>query len=203
MALQNLGLACQAMGLSGFPHYSMHDEAWFEELGFRMGEMPLTEFMAVPRLPSTILKLKGQNPTVSYPLGLECDGKTLLRSYCPPYFDSMEDAVQAVVADKFGQDGIYRGGDSGVYNERDPDSGWQDSDGVTGEVPAIGERAIDATVALCEYIWDRYGRFPATYPPFHTLMGFQAGHVDEGFYDRHYRKGSLNDTHRRHMDQWH
>lgn len=203
MALQNIGLACQAMGLSGFPHYSMHDEAWFEELGFRMGEMPLTEFMAVPRVPSTILKLKGQNPTMSYPLGLERDGETLLRPYTPPYFDSMEDAVRAVVADKFGQDGTYRGGDSGIYDERDPDSGWQDVNGITNEVPDIDEDAIDATVALCEYIWDRYGRFPATYPPFHTLMGFQAGHVDEGFYDHHYRKGSLSDTHRRHTERWH
>lgn len=203
MALQNLGLACQAMGLSGFPHYSFHDEAWFEELGFRMAEMPLTEFMAVPRIPSAILKFKGQNPRMSYPLGLERDGEVLLHSYCPPYFESMEDAVRAVVADKFGQDGAYRGGDSGVYDQHDPDSGWQDPDDITSEVPVIGEPAINATIALCEYVWDRYGRFPATGPAFHTLMGFQAGHVDEGFYDHHYRRGSLSDTHRKHMDRWH
>lgn len=203
MALQNLGLMCQAMGLSGFPHYSLHDEAWFEELGFRMGEMPLTEFMAVPRLPSAVLKLKGQNPTMRYPLGLERDGETLLHPYCPPYFDSMEDAVRAVVADKFGRDGTYRGGDTGVYSERDPDSGWQDPDDVTSDVPELGEPAIDATVSLCEYVWDRYGRFPATGPPFHTLMGFQAGHIDEGFYEHHYQEGALSETHREHDDRWH
>lgn len=203
MSLQNLGLTCQAMGLSGFPHYSMHDEAWFQELGFRMGEMPLTDFMAVPRVPSTILKLKGENPTMSYPLGLEHDGEILLQSYCPPYFDSMEDAVRAVVADKFGQGGTYRGGDSGVYTDPDLDSGWKDPDEITSEVPEIGEPAINATVALCEYVWDRYGRFPATTPAFHTLMGFQAGHADEGFYDRYYRQGSLSVTHRKHADQWH
>lgn len=203
MALQNLGLACQAMGLSGFPHYSHHDEAWFEELGFRMGEMPLTEFMAMGRIPSTILKLKGQNPTMSYPLGLERDGETILHPYSPPYYDSMEAAVRAVVADKFGSDGTYKGGDAGVYSEREPDSGWQNPADVTNEVPAIGEKAINATISLCEYVWDRYGRFPATAPAFHTLMGFQAGHIDEGFYDEHYRKESLSATHRKHDERWH
>lgn len=203
MSLQNLGLMCQAMGLTGFPHYSMHDEAWFEELGFRMGEMPLTRFAAVPRLPSAILNFKKQNPTMSYPLGLERDDEVLLQSYCPPYFDSMEAAVRSVVADKFGQEGTYRGGDSGVYDDPDSDSGWKDPDGVTSEVPEIGEPAINATIALCEYVWNQYGRFPATAPAFHTLMGFQAGHVDEGFYDRYYRYESLSDTHRKHRDRWH
>lgn len=203
MALQNLGLMCQAMGLSGFPHLSMHDEAWFEALGFRTASMPLTEFAAIPRLPSALLKLKGQNPTMTYPLGLEHDGEPLMHSYAPPYFDSMEAAVRAVVEEKFGSDGVYRGGDSGVYGGRDPDKGWPDPDEVTSEVPEYDEPAIDATIALCEYIWDQYGRFPATYPPFHTLMGFQAGHVDKGFYEQHYRSGSLSETHRRHRERWH
>jgi len=140
---------------------------------------------------------------MSYPLGLERDGEVLLQSYCPTYFDSMEDAVRAVVADKFGQEGASQGGHSRVYDRHDPDSGWEDPDHITSEVPAIDQPAIDATIALCEYVWDRYGRFPATVPAFHTLMGFQAGHVDEGFYDHHYRRGSLSDTHRTHMERWH
>jgi hypothetical protein len=35
------------------------------------------------------------------------------------------------------------------------------------------------------------------------MMGFQAGHIDEGFYDEYYRPESLSDTHRRHMKEWH
>jgi len=203
MILQNLGLACQAMGLSGFPNYTMHDEAWFEVLGFRMQTMPLTDFMAVPFPASTMLKLTGQNATMKYPVGLEHEGEPLLRSYMPPYFESMEAAVHAVVDDKFGEDGIYGGGELGVYEHRTAEAGWQSPEHVGANVPNINEDAIEATVAAVEYVWEHYGRFPATYPPFHTLMGFQAGHVDEDFYDHHYRPESLSDTHRSHMQRWH
>ena len=203
MILQNLGLTCQAMGLSGFPHYAMHDEAWFKALSFRMQTMPLTDFMAVPFPASAFLKVTGKNPTMRYPVGLERDGAVLLKSYAPPYFPSMEAAVRAVVEDKYGPGGIYAGGEPGVYKHRNAEEGWQDPEEVTARVPQISEAAIAATIALTEYVWDRYGRFPATYPPFHTLMGFQAGHVDEGFYDRYYRPGSLSETHRHHIEEWH
>lgn len=203
MILQNLGLACQAMGLSGFPAYAAHEESWLDALGFRMQSMPLTEFMAVPFPASTMLKLTGKNPNMSYPVGLEKDGKVLLRSYAPPYYSSMEDAVQAVVDDKYRSGGVYGGGERGVFEHRKANAGWQEPDQVSSEVPEISEKAVSATVSCLEYIWDRYGRFPATYPPFHTLMGFQAGHVDEGFYNEHYRSESLSDTHRYHMEQWH
>jgi len=202
MALQNLGLACQALGLTGFPHYSMHDEAWFEALGFRMGEKPLTEYFGVPRIPSTILKLRGQNPTMSYPLGLERDGEVLLEPFCPPYHDSMADAVRAVYERQFGDGGIFRGGHD-VVEESDVETGWADPGEVASDVPDIDDAALDATTAYCEYLHDRYGRFPATYPPFHTLMGFQAGHVDEGFYEEHYQRGALSESHWRHQERWH
>jgi hypothetical protein len=57
-ALQNLGLACDALGLGGFPHYTSHDIAWFQALGFRMGELPLTHFLHVPTLAAWILRLR-------------------------------------------------------------------------------------------------------------------------------------------------
>ncbi len=202
MALQNLGLACQAMGLAGFPHFSHHDEAWFEALGFRMAEQPLTEFHSVPRLTAAVLKLRGQNPEVGYPLGLERNGEVLLNPYCPPYYDSMAEAVQAVYEKKFGENGAFRGGHD-IVTESDVNSGWDNPGEITAEIPDIDESAIDATIAFCEYIHDRYGRFPATYPPFHTLMGFQAGHIDKGFYDEYYLPGSLSESHRQHQDRWH
>lgn len=203
MILQNLGLACEAMGLSGFPAYAAHEESWFDALGFRMQSMPLTEFMAVPFPASTILKLTGKNPNMSYPVGLERDGEILLKSYAPPYYSSMEAAVQSVVDDKYKSGGIYGGGERGVFKLRKANAGWQEPEQVSSQVPQISKKAISATVSLLEYIWNRYGRFPATYPPFHTLMGFQAGHVDEEFYNKHYRSESLSDTHRYHMKHWH
>lgn len=203
MALQNLGLACQAMGLSGFPHYAFHDEGWFEALGFRMGEMPTTEFMNVGLIPSAIMRLTGQNVSMSYPLGLERDGEVLLKSYCPPYFDSMEDAVRAIIDEKFGEEGVYGNGGSGIYEERTAERGWKDPERITAGAAAPDEQGVEAAIALSEYLWEQYGRFPATYPPFHTLMGFQAGHVDEGFYDEYYQVGALSETHRSHDQRWH
>lgn len=203
MILQNLGLACHAMGLSGFPHYAQHDEAWFEALGFRLEQMPLTEFMAVPFPASAVSKITGKNPTMSYPVGLEHDGEVLLRSHSPPYFASMRAAVEAVLTEKFGPGGIYAGGEPGVYRHRDAAEGWEDPDRTTRDVPGFAEDQVAAAVAVTEYIWDRYGRYPATYPPFHTALGFQAGHVDHDFYRAHYRPEALGDSHRTHDDDWH
>ena len=41
------------------------------------------------------------------PVGLRHKGEHLIKAMCPPYYDTMADAVDAVVADKFGPDGIY------------------------------------------------------------------------------------------------
>ena len=41
-------------------------------------------------------------------MGLERDGEALLKPFCPPYFKSMGEAVQAVVETKFGASGLFR-----------------------------------------------------------------------------------------------
>lgn len=53
----------------------------------------------------------------------------------------------------------------------------------------INSAAVEATTAYCEYIYNRCGRFPAYMPPFRTVLGFQACHLDNEFYDRFYRAG--------------
>jgi hypothetical protein len=45
-----------------------------------------------------------------------------------------------------------------------------------------------------------YGRFPAYAAPFRTVLGYQATHVDEDFYDLFYRPEALSETQRRHAD---
>jgi hypothetical protein len=74
----------------------------------------------------------------------------LPKSYCPPYYPSMEVAVHDFVRRKFGPRGVFRGGAHA--------SGWQDPDEKTSEIPAPTEAAIQATVAYCEYIYDRFYR---------------------------------------------
>ena len=55
-----------------------------------------------------------------------------------------------------------------------------------------------ATIAYCEYVHARYGRFPANSGPFRTILAHQAHHLDPDFYDRFYLPEALSDTQRRH-----
>jgi hypothetical protein len=189
MMLQNLGLMAQALGLGGFPNFANHEFAWFQSLGFRMGEMPASQYVGAGWLPSLALKLLKRNPAIPYPLGLERDGEVLLKPFCPPYYPSMADAVRAVAEIKFGASGIFRSENQG--------SAWASHDAVVKQVPPVSEAAIAAATAHCEYLWRRYGRFPVYMPPYRTVLSFQASHLDAEFYDKFYRPEALGETQRR------
>jgi hypothetical protein len=189
MMLQNLGLMAQAIGLGGFPNFANHEFAWFQALGFRMEQMPVNRYVGAGSVVSLAMKLLKRNPSVPYPVGLERDGEVLLKPFCPPYFKTMAAAVRAVAEVKFGPSGIFRGPEAG--------SAWAKPGEVKPQIPAISEPAIAATTAYCEYVWDRYGRFPAHLTPYRTVLGFQACHLDSEFYDKFYRPEALAESQRR------
>lgn len=195
MMLQNLGLMAQALGLGGFPNFAEHEYAWFQALDFRMGAMNVGSYLGANRLARGMMSLLGRNHKVPYALGLERGGQVLLQPYCPPYYPTMKEAVQAVVDAKFGAPGLFRGGAQ--------NSAWRDPAKISTAVSEISAAAVDATAAYCEYIHQRYGRFPAYLPPFRTVLGFQAGHLDVAFYDRHYRPDALSANERGHLANWH
>ncbi|HVY69503.1 MAG TPA: hypothetical protein VHH73_06210, partial [Verrucomicrobiae bacterium] len=152
MMLQNLGLMAQALGLGGFPNFANHEFAWFEALGFRMGKMPVSQYLGAGPLVRFGLKMLGKDVDVPFPMGLERDGQVLLKPFCPPYYANMAEAVHAVLEAKCGPNGAMRAnGDN---------SGWRNSKGVAGQITAPSQAAINATIAYCEYAWKRYGRFP-------------------------------------------
>lgn len=195
MVLQNLALMAQALGLGGFPHWAAHPSGWLQALGFRMGRMPASRYLGMGWLLALLARLLRRDPPVAIGLGLERDGEPLLVPYCPPRFATMADAVRAVVDLKFGPAGVFRGGVG--------HGAWRDPERVAAAARPPGPHAIDATIAYCEYVHRRYGRFPAYQPPFRTVCGFQASHVDPEFYDRHYRPGALSATQREHLARWH
>ena len=135
------------------------------------------------------MKLLRRNPLIPYPVGLERNGEALLKPFCPPHYHSMTEAVQAVVELKFGAQGIFRGGSSG--------SAWRKHAEVTSAVTPVSDAAVAATTAYCEYLWNRYGRFPVYLPPYRTVLGFQACHLDAAFYDRFYQPDALGESQRR------
>jgi len=183
MVLQNLGLMAEALGLGGFPNFARHEFSWFQALGFRMGSMPATRYGGAPWFLSAPARWLGKDPAVPFPQGLEKNGQILLKPFCPPYYKSMEEGVRAFVEIKFGADGAYRGGAQ--------QSSWRTPDASAAQIPAPGDAAVQATIAYCDYIFRRYGRFPAYTAPFRTIIGFQVCHVDVDFYDRFYAPDAL------------
>ena len=182
MVLQNLALMAEALGLGGFPNFARHEYSWFQAAGFRMGAMPASRYAGNGKFLSSLARLFVNDPVIPYPLGLERGDQALLRPFCPPYYKSMAEAVRAFVETKFGVHGSYRSGATA--------SSWRDPESCAAKIPLPSAAAIDATTSYCEYVFRRYGRFPAYTAPFRTIIGFQACHVDVDFYDRFYSADS-------------
>lgn len=186
MVLQNLALMTEALGLGGFPNFARHEYSWFKAAGFRMRSMPASRYAGAPRALSALARAFGRDPLLAYPVGLEKDNRVLLKPFCPPYYESMEDAVHAFVKTKFGADGTYRGGAQ--------QSSWLDAASCTAKIPAPSAAALQATIAYCDYVFRRYGRFPAYTAPFRTIIGFQVCRVDVDFYASFYDPDALSDA---------
>ena len=198
MALQNLGLMTQAMGLGGFPHWAAHPFGWLEALGFRMKKLPATQYLGMNRtnpILAFLARMLGKDSSVGYGLGLELDGEPLLVPYCPPWYPSMKDAVRAVFDRKFGPNGVFRG--------KVGQSAFKEPSRIAEVAKEPSATAVEATTAFCEYVFNRYGRFPAYSPPIRTVLGYQASHLDLDFYERFYRPEALSPTQREHMKRWH
>lgn len=194
MMIQNLALMTEALGLGGFPHWGAHPFGWFEALGFHMGKMRASHYLGMNRAMAKIAGWLGRDQDFPYVQGLEKDGKPLLTPYCPPYYPTMEAAVRAVVETKFGAGGTYRDGARHSH--------WREPSAVSQAAKPPSEAAIEATIAYCEYIYRRYGRFPAYSPPLRTVLGFQVNHVDVEFYDRFYHPEAVSAAVRQRFDRW-
>ncbi len=193
MMMQNLGLMAEAMGLGGYPNFANHEYGWFQSLGFRMEQMRASRYAGAGGLTKLAMRFFNRDPLIPYPIGLERNGEVLLKPFCPPYFKSMAEAVKAVVEIKFGARGVF-----GLHASS---SAWANHGEVAGKIPRISEAAMAATTAYCEYIWDRYGRFPAYMPPYRTVLGFQACHLDAEFYDKFYKPAALTESQRQDFEK--
>lgn len=194
LMLQNLQLAVEALGLGGFPHFGAQRYQWFEALGFRMEDISIAEVTRRGRVMTAAMNALGKNPVIAHPLGLEVDGEVTIKPYCPPWYGSMEEAVHAFLEFKYGEGGMFTDGRTGP---------WKDIPGVQSGMDHYSQTTIDAVVSYCEYVYGRYGRFPGNFGPLRSLMAYQAHHVDMEFYDRFYKPGAYEDSHREHFARWH
>ena len=193
--LQNLALMTEALGLGGFPHFAAHPFIWFQVLGFRMQEIPFSRTIGAGAVTRRLLKALGKELPIPTAIGLERNGEELIKPYCPPYYRDMEEAVLAFVDRKYAQG-------TGAFRDGGDASCWQDGAGVQAGILPL-DRAISATISYCDYVYERYGRFPANSGPFRTVLAHQAHHLDPDFYDRFYDPGTLTQIQRRHRHAAH
>jgi hypothetical protein len=102
-----------------------------------------------------------------------------------PYYRDMEEAVLAFVDYKYaaGCGTLRDGGDS---------TAWREGKAVQSEIPRYSDEAIAATIEHCKYIFERYGRFPASSEPFRTLLAYQAHRLDPEFYSHFYKDNLIS-----------
>ena len=76
---------------------------------------------------------------------------------------------------------------------------WTDSPGVRGSAQ-IHDPAFKACVARqAQYVFDMFGKFPATVPSVFIMNYVQAHHLDLDFYDRFFRPGAYLRTNVEHI----
>jgi hypothetical protein len=151
-----------------------------------MEEPPFSRTIGAGILMRTLLRLLGKDLPVPTAVGMEYDGDPLIKPYCPPYYRDMEEAVLAFVDYKYAEErGTFRDGGSVT--------GWRDGATVQSGIPRYSDRAIAATIAYCDYVFRRYGRFPANSGPFRSILAYQAHHLDPDFYNQFYRPEAVGE----------
>jgi hypothetical protein len=200
--LQNLALTAEAMGLGGWIHWAPPALIFFggtpdvKGLGFRFHEPEISGPVRSAVKPAVRLRRKLRPFPAGFPNPVGLDGH--IESYCPPYYRDMDAAIDAVLAKKFSGQGIYK--DPRYFGRVfKPELIGRFLD----EVPSYPDEAIECTRAVCRYVYETYGRFPAHANAVHApSTWFQAHHVDTDYYDSFYQ-GSYGRSVADHQRVWH
>ncbi len=167
---QNIFLATEALGVGGWMHCGFLSAEVLAALGFRA---------VVPHGAAALAN----------PVGL--DG--IFEACCPPYYPSMDAAVDAVLAPLSRNHPASPGPVPYLISEAEHRQAAVD---ITAE-------GIACTKAICNYIHQTYGRFPAGVDAMHLMWLMQAHHLDTDYYDSFFRPGAYGPTHADHMAIWH
>jgi len=204
LLLQNLFLTADAMGLGAWIHgaiappVALGDPKYSNIYGQMLGFDIIT-----PRWrPMDILRW--QIPLPKYanlrtnPIGLRNKGEHLIKAMSPPYYDNMSDAVDAVVAEKFGASGIYT--DKTLFERiYKVDYGER----YLKEAASYSSDVIECVRDICVYIFDTHGRFPAHCDAIHVPgVWLQVHHVETKYYEQFFQDG-LARPHLDHDSLWH
>ena len=126
----------------------------------------------------------------SYPNPVGCDG--VLEGFCPPYHRDMDAAVDAAL------ESLAGGRTAAMQPHAMVEEAYR---AAILDVPSAA--GIACAKSVCRYIYETYGRFPASVDAMHLMWFMQAHHLDVGYYRRHYVRGALSPRHAEHMAVWH
>ncbi|WP_369231746.1 hypothetical protein AB5J56_08870 [Streptomyces sp. R21] len=204
LLLQNLMLTAEAMGLGAWIHASINpqialgDPKFSRTYGRMLGFTFVTPRWRLADLWRWHIPLPQYAALRSHPVGLKSpEGEPLIAAACPPTHKSMSEAVDSVIAAKFGTGGTYADKDvfARIYKE---DYGQR----YLAEASEYEERVIDCARDICEYIIRTHRRFPAHTDAIHVPgIWLQAHHVEGEYYDRFFQNGQTA-AHRSHAGLW-
>jgi hypothetical protein len=169
--MQNLMLTAEALRLGGWVHGApMIPYIWQRDPATGVLGLGFREYSA-----KTFNSRWKRWPPVpaSQPNYVGIDG--VLEGLCPPYVSDMDQAVDQVLEEKFGEGGTYAQAEvfAKAYKDQATALTYMRN---AGPPPA---EAIAYTKEICRYLVDTYGRFPAHTDAFH-LPGIwvQCAHVE-------------------------
>ena len=117
--------------------------------------------------------------------------KGVYEGYCPPFYASMREAVNAYVALKFGAKGSYSNQKAGPFLNAEVKQ--------TAQPPSDDE--LEAVIAIADYIYEKFGKFPGTVPTIFVRYYTQAHRLETQFYDKFFTRNYLS-THMENVERW-
>lgn len=176
LAVQNIQLLAEAMGLGSIPI------GGYTSI-IILGGTPVSKGLGFD-----FVQGKDGKPT--------CIGKKgAFETFTPPY-KTLDNAIDEFVARKFGPCGMFTPDHPNCTTFKDHSLSLPGYDRIT-------DQTIEITKAYCNYVYNTYGRFPATQEAVVMPMWIQVHHLEMEWYDKYQREGIVNQTHRSHMDLWH
>jgi len=115
-------------------------------------------------------------------------------AFCPPHYADMYAATDALIERKFGVGGPFHAETPGPWNE---------SPRVRSSAQFHDAHFRECVALQAQYMYETFGKFPATVPSVYILMYLQAHHLDLDFYDAKFAPGAYLRTHKEHLARWH
>ncbi len=118
----------------------------------------------------------------------------VFEALCPPHYPDMRAAIDAFCQRKFGPGGPFH---------PDTPGPWKDSRRVRGSAQVHDDHFRSCMAVQAQYMFDTFGKFPATVPTLFIMMYLQSHHLDLEYYDALFKPGAYTRKHAEHLQRWH